>query len=105
VSTRLELPDPPPTAPRTTWVVRSSDVDLHGHVNNATYWQAIEHVARGGGVDLRAPLRAWLDYRQPIDLGDDVELVVADDRVLEIGFAVGSAVRAVARLEQLPPRR
>jgi acyl-ACP thioesterase len=92
-STKLELPDPPGDAPRRPWPLRAADVDLHGHVNNAVHWQAVEELWPELGVDPRLPLRAELEYRQPIDLGESVELAMWDGHV---GFACGSAVRAVA---------
>jgi acyl-ACP thioesterase len=92
VSTKLELPDPPPDAPRVPWTLRATDVDLHGHVNNAVYWQAVEEAFDGA---LDGPVRAELDYRQPIDLGEDIELVRFGDAV---AFAAGDAIRAVARV-------
>ncbi len=49
VSTKLALPDPPPNAPRTPWPLRVTDVDLHGHVNNAVHWQAVEDTLTGDG--------------------------------------------------------
>lgn len=99
VSTRLELPAPSDAAPRSAWALRSTDVDLHGHVNNAVYWQAVEEVTRAAGVDLRAPLVAELDYRDPIDLADRVELAtLASGRDIALGFCVGETVRAVARV-------
>ena len=99
VSTRLELPAPPGDAPRSAWALRTTDVDLHGHVNNAVHWQAVEDVLRSSPVDVRAPLTAELDYRDPIDLSDPVELVthVSNGEVV-VGFHVGDAVRAVARV-------
>ena len=86
----------------TPWALRSTDVDLHGHVNNAVHWQAVEDAARRAGVDLAAPLAAELDYRDPIDLADRVELAtsVADGEV-SLGFCVGDTVRAVARVGPL----
>ena len=44
-----------PTRPRTRlaapWALRSTDLDAHGHVNNAVYWQAVEDVlTRDGGI-------------------------------------------------------
>ena len=89
-------------APRTPWALRSTDVDLHGHVNNAVHWQAVEDAARRADVDLAAPLAAELDYRDPIDLADRVELAtsVADGEV-SLGFWVGDTVRAVARVGPL----
>ena len=74
MSTKLELPDPPSQSMRRPWPLRSTDVDRHGHVNNAAYWQAVEHVAAESGFELRKPLRALLDFREPVDLGDELEL-------------------------------
>jgi len=89
-STKLTLPDPPYDAPRVRWPLRTTDVDLHGHVNNAVHWQAVEQVLPTAGR-----LRAELDYRQPIDLDDAIELVSFDSCV---AFVAGDAVRAVARI-------
>jgi acyl-ACP thioesterase len=95
-STKLELPGPPDGAPRTAWPVRATDLDLMGHVNNAVYWKAVEDRLHGHEL-LRRPHRARLDYRQPIDLGEAVELAefpVGEGRGL--AFVVGAAVKAVA---------
>ena len=92
VSTKLELPDPPPDAPRVPWTLRATDVDLHGHVNNAVYWQAVEELF---GERARRARAAELDYRQPIDLGEEIELARFGDAV---AFVAGDAVRAVARV-------
>lgn len=99
VSTRFELPDPPAGGERIPWAVRATDVDLHGHVNNAVYWQAVEGLLPALGVDPRGPLRAELDYRQPIDLGDEIDLIAFEDGGLSaVAFvAGGTAVRAVTR--------
>lgn len=102
VSTKLELPDPPPGGRRSPFVLRASDVDLHGHVNNAVYWQAVEECIARSTVDPRQPLRASLDYRHPIDLGDRLELVeAADGTCLAIGFVAEDGSRATARVEPL----
>ena len=104
VSTRLELPDPPADGPRDRWPLRATDVDLHGHVNNAVYWQAVEHLLLPMGLDPREPLRAELDYRSPLDLDEEVELVEwGDDGRVGIGFVTPAGVKAVARLEQQSP--
>jgi acyl-ACP thioesterase len=101
-STRLELPEPPGDGTRTPWPLRISDIDLLGHLNNAAYWQAVEHSALRAGPDLRRPTRARLDYRHAIDLDDDVELVeLSRGGELAVSFAVGKVVKAVARLETL----
>jgi acyl-ACP thioesterase len=101
VSTKLELEEPPADAPRRRWPLRVTDVDRLGHVNNAAYWHAVEELlAEGGGPDPRRPLRARLDHRHAIDLGDDVELAayVAGD-ALSIGFVVAARANAVAVVE------
>jgi acyl-ACP thioesterase len=99
-STKLELPDPPENASRRAWPLRATDVDLHGHVNNAVHWQAVEEVLPDLGIDPRLPLRAELDYRQPIDLGETIELAVWDGHV---AFVAGVAARAVAAVTSTPP--
>jgi acyl-ACP thioesterase len=86
ISTRLELPDPPADGVRTAWPLRVTDIDTFGHLNNAAYWQAV---------------RALLDYRHPIDLEDEVELVEAGgDERFDIAFLTHDLVNAVARLDQ-----
>ena len=103
-STRLTLPQPEAPSARTPWPLRVTDVDRMGHVNNAAYWFAVEHTLAGREPDLGRPLRALLDYRHPIDLGEPVELLesFADGRV-DLGFAVEGRVRAVARVAALSP--
>ena len=104
VSTRLELAAPEDGAGRRPWPLRSSDVDLHGHVNNAVYWQAVEDALRDSPVDVSLPLVAELDYRDPVDLADPVELLVdGDTHVLRVGFRVGESLRALARVEAVRP--
>jgi len=97
VSARPELADPPTEGPRLPWPLRASDVDLHGHVNNTVYWQAVEHVLLTAGPDLGGPLNARLDFREPLDLGDRLELAVTgDEGRIDIGFLVDGRTRAVA---------
>jgi acyl-ACP thioesterase len=97
VSTRPQLTDPPTDGPRTPWPLRASDVDLHGHVNNAVYWEAIEHVLLGAGPELERPLHVRLDFREPLDLGDRLELAVTgNEHHLDVGFVVDGRIKAVA---------
>jgi len=97
VSTRLELAEPRPGARRRSWPLRSTDVDLLGHVNNAAYWHAVEELLAEGEPDPHGPLRALLDHRHAIDLGDEVELVdEARDGRLRVAFVVGGVAKAVA---------
>lgn len=90
VSTKLELPDPPAGAPRLAWPLRATDVDLHGHVNNAVHWQAVEQA-----LPTEGRLRADLDYREPVDAGDEIDLVIFDSCV---ALMAGEIVKAVARV-------
>ena len=100
VSTKLELAEPTRAVRRTHWPLRSTDADLLGHVNNAVYWQAVEDCLRRSDLDPRRPLRARLDYRHAIDLGDEVELIEsADDRSLTVAFRTGEVVKAIATVE------
>jgi acyl-ACP thioesterase len=98
VSTRLELPDPPTGAEPTAWALRATDIDLHGHVNNAVHWQAVEELLPTLAVDPREPVRAELDYRQPLDEGEKLDLVTFDhDGSGAVAFvARRTEVRAVA---------
>jgi acyl-ACP thioesterase len=101
-STKLTLVPPPATGSRTTWPLRATDVDLMGHVNNAAYWAAVEHRLAALRHELSRPLRGRLDYRHPIDLGEEVELVedVHDSRY-DVAFGVRDIVKAVARVEPI----
>jgi acyl-ACP thioesterase len=102
VSTRLELPDPEPDGHRVHWPLRSTDVDLHGHVNNAAYWHAVEARLEDVGIDPRRALLAKLDYRGPIDADDDVHLVeTLSEGGINLGFVTAKGVRAVARVDRL----
>ncbi len=102
VSTKLELPDPPEDAGAAPWPVRVTDIDRHGHVNNAAYWQAIEERLVRRGPDPARPLRVLLDYRRPIDLDDEVRLLeFADARAVGLAFVTRAGVNAVVRIEPL----
>jgi acyl-ACP thioesterase len=101
-STKLTLPLPATDGVGVAWPLRATDVDRMGHVNNAAYWAAIEHRLAGREPDLRRPHRARLDYRHPIDLGDDVR-IAEDTGAGRYGaaFLVDGGVRAVAWIDPL----
>jgi acyl-ACP thioesterase len=102
VSARPELAAPSGDAPLCSWPLRVTDVDLHGHVNNAVHWQAVEHLLRAGGPDPRSALRARLDYREALDFGDELQLAFSrDPGRLVIGFVTPAGVKAVASVEPL----
>jgi len=101
-STRLALEPPAGGKSRVPWPLRVTDLDVMGHVNNAAYWSAVEERLRERGPDVRRPYRARLDYRHPIDLGEEVDLFeAAADGCLDVAFAVGDTVKAMARVEPL----
>ena len=84
------------------WPLRTTDVDVLGHVNNAAYWKAVEHQLHGREPDLRAPVRARLDYRHPLDLGENVELVEwSENGRFDLAFVVGDVAKAVASVESI----
>jgi acyl-ACP thioesterase len=101
-STRLTLPDPPPEASRSSWPLRATDIDLMGHVNNAVYWKAVEDRLRTSGLDLGLPYRARLDFRQPVDLDDELELAEFPHAGgYGVAFVVDGVVKAVALVQPL----
>jgi acyl-ACP thioesterase len=64
-------------AARHPFPLRFTDFDVLDHVNNAVYWEAVEEeLARRR--ELRAPLRAELEHRAPIEPGADVEVVIEE---------------------------
>lgn len=70
-----------------------------GHVNNAAYWQAVEEAAMRYGIDLGGPLEAVLEFRGPLDLGDEPELLFsASESGFEFGLAAAGEIRAVASI-------
>jgi len=90
-STRLTLPAPA-VEPQREWPLRVTDIDRLGHMNNAAYWAPVEEVWEGR---LGGQLRAILEYRKPIDLGERVELAHDGDH---LWLVVDGEVRAAAGL-------
>ena len=97
VSARLTLPGPDADATGRPWAIRSSDLDVLGHVNNAATWQAVEDEAARRGL---VPRTALLEYGEGIDPDDDVVLrsSSAASGDLRLWLCVGDAVRAAAHL-------
>jgi acyl-ACP thioesterase len=110
VSAKLELPpDPVPDAVLLAWPLRSTDIDMLGHANNAVYWAAIESAlaVSGDGADASAVsrLRAVLEYRRPVDLTSELVLAIAargpDVSVWFLDGGETAACAAVRRLDGL----
>lgn len=88
VVTRFALPAPP-AIPGERWGLRRTDEDRLGHVNNAVYWVPVDE-AFGASVK-----EAQLEYRKPVDVSEDAELV-RDGGSLWV--VVGAEVRAAAAI-------
>jgi len=79
IKARLHQPDPPVAlvSAARPWPLRFVDFDIVGHMNNAAYWCPVEEeLARRR--DLRAPMRAEVEFRAGIDPGDAVGMMVQD---------------------------
>ena len=100
VSQRLRLPSPPEGVSGRTWVLRQTDLDVLGHVNNAIAWAAVEDELARTGVFAGARIgAAEMEYRAPLDAGDACELVT--DPIpggVAYWLVAGGDVRAAVRL-------
>jgi acyl-ACP thioesterase len=102
VKARLHHAGPPADAPREPWPLRTTDLDVLGHVNNAAYWEVVEEaLARHGGV--RGPIRAELEHHRAAEPGHLVEWVEHADEAggLSVWVLADGAVAASARVEPL----
>ncbi len=70
-STRLHHPPPPPTTRARGWILRATDLDVFGHVNNSAVWMAVEDELAQWHL---APRFAEVEYHLPIDADDEVVL-------------------------------
>jgi len=100
VTARLRHPPPPPNgASARRWPLRFCDFDVLGHVNNASYWEAVEEEL-ADRRRLRAPVRAELEYGAGINLGAAVDILAVDepDDGLAVWLVADGVVAASARL-------
>jgi acyl-ACP thioesterase len=94
--TRLTLPAPA-VEPTRGWPLRVVDVDRLGHVNNAAYWAPVEELWAGR---LTGRLRAVMEYRRPIDLGERVQIACDGDM---LWLVAGGELRAAAAIYGATP--
>jgi acyl-ACP thioesterase len=91
---------------RHAFPLRFTDFDVLNHVNNAVYWEAVEEeLARRR--ELRAPLRAELEHRAPIEPGAAVEVAIVEGpgaAALWLREATTGTVYATATIEALDGR-
>jgi acyl-ACP thioesterase len=106
VSARLLHPDAPTAvSARHPFPLRFTDFDVLRHVNNAVYWEAVEELL-ARRRELRAPLRAELEHRAPIEPGADVEIAAEDgDRAAALWLrdGAGAVVFATATVQVVDP--
>lgn len=76
------------------WPLRSSDLDVFGHVNNTALWMPVEdELARRQVI----PRFAELEFRDPVEADDEVVLVTeADASGLRLWITAGGDTRASA---------
>jgi acyl-ACP thioesterase len=89
-------------AHETPFALRRTDIDLFQHVTNAVYWNAVHEVMADHPDVVTAPYRAVVEYRKPIQYGEDVVIRSArDGDAVHIALTVDGAVRAAALLRRL----
>jgi acyl-ACP thioesterase len=102
VNRRLVHPAPPQGAAARSWPLRAADFDVLEHLNNAATWIAIEDEFaryRPG----RVPVRAEMEYRAPVDPGDEVVLrTMVEGQRLCCWLTSQGEVRASAVVEADP---
>ena len=97
VRAKLEHGPAPDDLPVTPWPTRFADLDLMDHVNNALAWAIVEeHLA--GRKDLRAPLRAEVEYPAATDAGLAEVAVQHTDDALELWISQDGHLRTTAKV-------
>jgi acyl-ACP thioesterase len=82
--------------------LRRTDIDIFEHVTNTAYWHAVHEVMAVVPDVCRAPYRAVVEYRRPVQYGEDVTLQwVRRDTDVHIAITVDDEVRAAALLRKL----
>jgi acyl-ACP thioesterase len=74
---RLRHPPPPAGARNGPWSFRAADLDVAGHVNNATYWEIVEERLEPGFDGI---LDAEIEYRAAA-LGGTATVIESGDRL------------------------
>jgi acyl-ACP thioesterase len=85
-----------------SFALRHTDIDVFEHVTNTAYWHAVHEVMAEAPDVCRAPYRAVIEYRRPIQYGENVSLRWARrDSDVHIAIAVGDEIRAAGLLRKL----
>jgi acyl-ACP thioesterase len=96
------LADPDGVDTSVAFPLRRTDVDVFQHVTNTAYWHAIHEVMAMEPDVCVPPYRAVVEYRRPIQYGEDVTIgYVRRGDDVHVGLSVGADVRAAALLRKL----
>jgi acyl-ACP thioesterase len=106
----LTDPTPPDSDTDLPFPVRATDIDQYNHVNNAAYWQAVEHFLVDFPKLVAGPHRAVIEYVAPVLARQHISVrsrFEPGDRgnghpVLRLWFIVGDAVTTTVRIGPLP---
>ncbi|TSD95074.1 hypothetical protein FOS14_18970 [Skermania sp. ID1734] len=107
---RQWLNDPPPPESESDhqFHLRATDIDAFNHVNNSSYWHAVEDCLVDSPKLLTRPHRAVIEHHSPILAREQVMVRSRveptgpqGDPTLRLWFVVGGDVRAAARVSSL----
>lgn len=103
-------PCPPESDTDLPFPVRATDIDQYNHVNNAAYWQAVEHFLVDFPKLVAGGHRAVIEYAAPVLARQHITVrsrYEPGDRgsgnpALRLWFIVGDTVTATVRVGPLP---
>ncbi|MBJ8347964.1 acyl-[acyl-carrier-protein] thioesterase [Antrihabitans sp. YC2-6] len=108
----LAEPAPPESEADMPFHLRATDIDQFNHLNNAAYWQAVEHRLVDFPKLIARPHRAVIEYIAPVFARERVMVrsryddgSATDSPVLKLWFVVDGSVRTAARISALPGDR
>ncbi len=100
---------PPESDTDLPFPVRATDIDQYNHVNNAMYWQAVEHYLIDHPKLVAGPHRAVIEYIAPVLARQHISVRSrfesgdhTGDPALRLWFVVGGATTTAVRIGPLP---
>jgi len=105
VGSRLVLPGPPEDGDieRRPWILRRTDFDILGHLNNAAYWAVLEEIVGARPELVAASHRAVCEFARPISPTDEVDLLVRHTETGVSAWLVPRSTTTVHAALQLTP--
>jgi acyl-ACP thioesterase len=94
VSSRLQLPAPPPEAAGRPWTIRRVDIDPLGHVNNAAQWAIVEETLP---ADRSRRGVAEVEHLAPVDTSGELRTHCDPTGVRSSWLTVDDVVLTAAR--------